>query len=240
MHNPLYIDCVLRTVVLSLLNKTPLGMVKQLLCSRNIQAALCGGVLRDGVLAELDPSIQHRDIDIAVDAPLGVIEELFSSFISGITSFGGFRLQINGYKFDLWCLSRMPAFIKNGITPSFSNIPYIMDFNINALAMNLQTLDYYSGDGLFRKALSSKKIDINIPVSDSMRCLVRAIYLLGKFEHIGFTPGDRLLLYLYDNYVDDSKFAKEYCDYYGCIEDTVMKKHRVERMALDFSSGTVK
>jgi hypothetical protein len=140
-------------------------------------AVVFGGVLRD--LALYGPAERPRDVDIVVNCSSYELSAWLSAFPSQRTRFGGFRVRLHKWNFDIWTLRETWAFTASDMEPTFENLPKTTFFNIEGVAAQLNTAPrqkravYSFG---FADAISSKILDINFePNPFPQLCIVRGL-----------------------------------------------------------------
>lgn len=140
-------------------------------------AVVFGGVLRD--LALYGPAERPRDVDIVVNCSSYELSTWLSAFPSERTRFGGFRVRLHKWNFDIWTLRETWAFTTSNMEPTFENLPKTTFFNIEGIAAQLNTAPrqrravYSFG---FADAISSKILDINFePNPFPQLCIVRGL-----------------------------------------------------------------
>jgi hypothetical protein len=140
-------------------------------------AVVFGGVLRD--LALYGPAERPRDVDIVVNCSSYELGTWLSAFPSQRTRFGGFRVRLHKWNFDIWTLRETWAFTTSDMEPTFENLPKTTFFNIEGVAAQLNTAPrqkravYSCG---FADAISSKILDINFePNPFPQLCIVRGL-----------------------------------------------------------------
>src|SRR5436190_14797207 len=126
------------------------------------RAVFFGGVPRDLVL--YGPSKRPRDVDIVVDCSPKELASVVASYAFQRTRFGGFRIALGKWSFDVWSLSNTWAFSSGYMEPSFDNLPKTTFFNVEAIAAQFNTKprkkrSFYSFG--FSEAISSRVLDIN-------------------------------------------------------------------------------
>jgi hypothetical protein len=164
---------------------------------RNWGAVVFGGVLRD--LALYGPSERPRDVDIVADCPSSELAEWLSTFPVERTRFGGFRVRVHKWNFDIWTLRDTWAFTATNIEPSFENLPKTTFFNIEGIAAQLNSKPgrkralYSFG---FAQAISSKVLDINFePNPFPQLCIIRGLLAATRHD-LMLSP--RLARYMVD------------------------------------------
>jgi hypothetical protein len=144
---------------------------------RKLEAVAFGGVLRDLIL--YGASERPRDVDIVVNCSASELESWLSSFPVKRTRFGGFRVRIHKWDFDIWALQDTWAFTTTRMEPTFENLPKTTFFNIEGIAAQLNTTPgqkralYSFG---FAEAVASKILDINFePNPFPQLCIIRGL-----------------------------------------------------------------
>jgi hypothetical protein len=157
--------------------KKDLRLIVKAFRENNWDAVVFGGVLRD--LALYGPSERPRDVDIVVNCLSSELSTWLSSFPVQRTRFGGFRVRVHKWNFDIWSLRETWAFAMANMEPTFENLPKTTFFNIEAIAAQLNATRghkralYSFG---FVEAISSKILDINFePNPFPQLCIVRGL-----------------------------------------------------------------
>jgi hypothetical protein len=151
---------------------------------RRWDAVVFGGVLRD--LALYGPAERPRDVDIVVDCSSYELAAWLSAFPAQRTRFGGFRVRIHKWNFDIWALHDTWAFTTSDMVPTFENLPKTTFFNIEGIAAQLNTTPrqkralYSFG---FADAISSKILDINFePNPFPQLCIIRGLLTASRHD----------------------------------------------------------
>jgi hypothetical protein len=175
--------------------KEDLRLIVEVFRERKWDAVVFGGVLRD--LALYGPSERPRDVDIVANCSSSELSTWLSSFPVERTRFGGFRVRIHKWNFDIWTLHETWAFTTGSMKPTFENLPRTTFFNIEGIAAQLNAAPghkralYSSG---FAEAISSKILDINFePNPFPQLCIIRG--LLTATRH-GLLLSSRLAHYI--------------------------------------------
>ena len=181
-------------------------------------AVVFGGVLRD--LALYGPSERPRDVDIVVNCSSYELSTWLSAFPSQRTRFGGFRVRLHKWNFDIWTLRETWAFTASDMEPTFENLPKTTFFNIEGVAAQLNTAPrqkravYSFG---FADAISSKILDINFePNPFPQLCIVRG--LLTAVRH-RLVLSSRLARYMADhaNRTEIAEIVQVQSRHYGVV-----------------------
>jgi len=175
--------------------KEDLRLIVEVFREREWDAVVFGGVLRD--LALYGPSERPRDVDIVTNCSSSELSTWLSGFPVERTRFGGFRVRIHKWNFDIWTLHETWAFTTGSMKPTFENLPRTTFFNIEGIAAQLNATPghkralYSFG---FAEAISSKILDINFePNPFPQLCIIRA--LLTATRH-GLLISSRLAYYI--------------------------------------------
>ncbi len=141
------------------------------------EAVVFGGILRD--IALYGPSERPRDVDIVANCSSSELASWLSSFPVKRTRFGGFRVRVHKWDFDIWALQDTWAFTTTHMEPTFANLPKTTFFNIEGIAAQLNTTAgqkralYSFG---FAEAIASKVLDINFePNPFPQLCVIRGL-----------------------------------------------------------------
>jgi hypothetical protein len=157
--------------------KEDLRVIVEAFRQRKLEAVIFGGVLRD--LALYGPSERPRDVDIVANCSSAELASWLSSFPVKRTRFGGFRVRIHKWDFDVWTLQDTWAFTTTRMEPTFENLPKTTFFNIEGIAAQLNTTlgqkrALYSFG--FGEAIASKILDINFePNPFPQLCIIRGL-----------------------------------------------------------------
>jgi hypothetical protein len=172
-----------------------LRLVIRRIASRNWDAVMFGGTLRDLMLKP--SNWLPRDIDIVVDRVSNdELADEFSDLLARRTRFGGLHLKRHAV-FDLWSLPSTWAINAFGLPKTFEELPKTTFLNIEAVAIELcsqrgrgRTIH---SDGFF-DSLRSKTLEINLePNPFPELCIVRSLIMAAKLD---FAIGERLARYL--------------------------------------------
>lgn len=181
-------------------------------------AVVFGGVLRD--LALYGPAERPRDVDIVVNCSPSELSTWLSPFPSQRTRFGGFRVRLHKWNFDIWTLRETWAFTTSNMEPTFENLPKTTFFNIEGIAAQLNTTPrqrravYSFG---FADAISSKILDINFePNPFPQLCIVRG--LLTAVRH-RLLLSSRLAVYManHANRTEIAEIVQVQSRHYGVV-----------------------
>lgn len=98
---------------------------------------LFGGTLREIILRPRRKTF--RDLDIVVDDEgFDRFKEKFSASIKGVNSFGGYRLEVGGFKVDAWPLTSTWAFRVGYVNhPSVENLQKTTFLNLDSIVMEI-------------------------------------------------------------------------------------------------------
>lgn len=144
------------------------------------EVAILGGLLRDLCL-ETNRSF-YSDIDIVIDTDdYSGLESLMEEYNARKNSFGGYRLQYNRWKIDLWVLSKTWAFAE-GLVPcrSFASLLDTTFFDWDAVVLNLSQSKFYTRDK-YLSTLTTRVVDLNLRDNpNELGSVVRALRLLEK------------------------------------------------------------
>jgi hypothetical protein len=161
------------------------------------QAFLFGGTLRD--LMVCGASAIPRDVDVVVgDISSQALRAALASHLDRETRFGGLRLEVEGWFFDVWTLKDTWAF-RQGILKhqSFQDLPKTTFLNVEAVAADLNVRRgqkrcvYANG---FFEGLLSRTVEINLEENPFPElCVVRSLITAAE---LGYAIGPRLSRYL--------------------------------------------
>lgn len=115
-------------------NWTGLAQLAKLCETHRIPAYLFGGFLRDTWVG-----IQPRDADVALDDTLARrIWPLVEQWQTGVTRFGGVKLQVDGNAIDLWPIGQTWTFREGLNAPAaITRLAETTSFNCEAVVMEL-------------------------------------------------------------------------------------------------------
>lgn len=157
-----------------------------------------GGLLRD--LMSPRSERRYRDIDVVVDGlSVSELEEIFSPYVRRRTRFGGLRLNVEGWAFDVWPLEETWAF-REGIMlreADFEGLTRTTFLNVEAVVAALVT-DRGSPREVFAsgffEAFRDGVLDINLERNPfPALCVVRSFVTAVRLE---FQLSGRLSRYL--------------------------------------------
>ncbi|MFC1738662.1 hypothetical protein ACFL1G_06405 [Planctomycetota bacterium] len=162
-------------------------------------AFLCGGAVRDILLANRQNSIVPRDLDIV----LGYIEvekvaDSFSDSNKKWNCYGGVSVQLKDWSIDVWSLNKTWAFVEKHVEgKGFSDFPKTTFLDIEAVAVQLfcrklQKRKIYS-KGFF-EAILKKTIEINLEENPNPNtCIIRSLNVAKRFK---FAIGPKLAKFI--------------------------------------------
>lgn len=160
-------------------------------------AFVFGGALRDLILRPR--RTLPRDVDIVIEQlRRPVFESLFGPHIRRKTRFGGYHLNIHGWKFDLWPLAETWAFREKLIGEiNFENLTKTTFLNIEAIVVRLDSQQFRAreiySNGFF-EAVLEKKLEINLEENPfPILCVLRSLTMAARLD---FTIGPRLARYI--------------------------------------------
>lgn len=115
---------------------------------------LIGGAIRDIAVYNRQP----RDYDIIVNTDCENFDEVFEGFEFTKNRFGGYKIYINTFEFDVWSIKNNWAFKNNILEAKVENIVESTFYNIDSVHLNLNNGDW---DGkYFIEALNENVLDI--------------------------------------------------------------------------------
>lgn len=140
-----------------------------------IKVGVFGGAVRDWYLGKTP-----KDIDIVVEAPDQMLEDLLGSFGAQKNGFHGNVITINGVMFDLWALKDTYAFRSGQFSASWSNLAISVPFNTDSVIVMLDgTVVTHS----FWDAMNDRKIRfLNRTVRDKKKIAARAVMQAEKYD----------------------------------------------------------
>lgn len=153
---------------------------------RGWRSCLFGGVVRDIVVKS--PWVETRDIDIVVaDVSVDELRQAFEDVLVRQTRFGGLTLNIHGWLFDVWPLSKtwgcqfFPLFAN-----SFSILPKTTFFSVEAIAVELPATSGVPRtiyQERFLQSVKTRTIMLNLAENPYPElCIVRAFALARKLD----------------------------------------------------------
>jgi hypothetical protein len=164
--------------------KRNLREIVEAIREREWEAVVFGGVLRD--LALYGPAERPRDVDLVVNCSHTDLAAWLSALPSQRTRYGGFRVRVHKWNFDIWTLRETWAFTATDMAPTFENLPKTTFFNIEGIAAQLNTTPrhkrvlYSFG---FAEAISSKLLDINFePNPFPQLCIIRGLWTATRHD----------------------------------------------------------
>ncbi|MCL4416174.1 MAG: hypothetical protein M1365_05675, partial [Actinobacteria bacterium] len=119
---------------------------------------LGGLILVGGAIRDLAVSAIPRDFDIIVDTEIENLNRTLGNFRCQRNRFGGYKLNIFSYNFDVWCIQDNWAFKHHYIETKVENIKYSSFFNVDSLVLHLKE-DYWDVSS-FNEAIESNLLDI--------------------------------------------------------------------------------
>lgn len=164
--------------------KEPLREMIDMLRHSGWPAVIFGGVLRDLVL--YGPAERPRDVDIVVKCSSAALSKWLAPFTSQRTRFGGFRVRLYKWTFDIWSLNATWGFKAGHMRPTFENLPKTTFFNIEGIAAELNTprqhkRELYSSG--FSDAIRSRILDINFePNPFPQLCIIRGLLTAARHD----------------------------------------------------------
>jgi hypothetical protein len=156
---------------------------------------MVGGFLRDLMLHGM--SAVPRDIDLVFNgASAEKVEYLFWNYKERKNRFGGMRLKLNKYPFDVWSLADTWAFRNKKVERvAISTFPQTTFLNVDAIAFKWggNSEDQIFSNGFF-ESIVSRTIEINLeenPFPET--CVVRSLMMASMLH---FSIGPRLAAYI--------------------------------------------
>lgn len=116
--------------------------------SKGFKAYVVGGFVRDYLML----NEFSKDVDIATNAPVSVITELFSSYNPKVFMYDTVKFKIEEYNFDIAhfrCERLVDKNLDVEFTDNLAEDSYRRDFTVNAIYMDesLKYTDYHNGIG---------------------------------------------------------------------------------------------
>src|SRR5271157_1476053 len=158
--------------------KRPLREVIGRIEKERWRAVIFGGVVRD--LAVFGPAERPRDVDIVLaGASADEIERVFEAWVVRRTRFGGVRLLVEKWMFDIWDVSSTWGIHQLGLDPSFGELPKTTFLNVEAVAAEISSNPGFERriySGAFFKALEERTVNINFEDNPfPALCVVRSL-----------------------------------------------------------------
>jgi hypothetical protein len=159
-------------------------------------SAIFGGMIRDFGLS----TPFRSDIDIVSDASPDAVWGAIERYQPSRNKYGGFRFDVGGQKFDIWCLQETWA-IRHGFVRATS----LHDL-VHTTFFNLDAAIYLYGDGKlqalesYKQALADRFLDINLAHHPEPAAMAK------RAVQMALTKGLRLSPRL-------SKFVLQYCEF---------------------------
>lgn len=177
--------------------KPALDLLKKFESHNEWGAYFFGGVPRD--LALGPKGTRPRDIDlILANVSEFEIEDEVADSLVGKNRFGGLKLEVKGWPFDVWGYRKSWAFINFPLLfRTFEDVPKTTFLNIEAILVSI-AVDGSAGrsviDHGFFECIESRTLEINFePNPFPQLCAIRSIYLAAKLD---FFIGPNLASYL--------------------------------------------
>ena len=165
--------------------KKPLRDVIETIERERWRAVIFGGVIRD--LAVFGPTERPRDVDIVLaGASTHEIERIFGAWIVRRTRFGGVRLRVDKWMFDIWDVSSTWGINQLGLDPNFGELPKTTFLNVEAVAAEISAnpgreRKIYSS--VFFKALEERIVNINFEENPfPALCVVRSLITAARLD----------------------------------------------------------
>ena len=159
--------------------------------SEETSVYLFSGVIRNFFLKSND----IRDVDIVLSSPVNV-ESYFKGYKIGKNSFGGYKIETEDLKIDLWTLDTAWAFQYQKTLPFDLEkfIPFTAFFNFAAVTYSFNFKTFYTTRH-FLGFLQNKLIDVVYePNANYTLCIVNTIYYSEKLR-LKVKPRLRRLIY---------------------------------------------
>ncbi|MCC3647427.1 hypothetical protein JGK52_12240 [Cytobacillus oceanisediminis] len=140
-----------------------------------------GGALRDFSFNQIP-----RDIDIMVNTVETDFDDIMNMYDYRKNRFGGYNVLIDNIELDVWSIKDNWAFKNRYYDASFKNVTKGAFFNIDAIALNLDTGDIDADK--FSETLKNRMLDINLDLSyidsnpNPEKNVVRAFRLRKKWK----------------------------------------------------------
>jgi hypothetical protein len=162
-----------------------------------LPAFIFGGTLRDLMIYK-GPLIL-RDLDIVVEnLNSAEFDSFFIRHQSVKNRFGGYHLNVEGWKFDVWALANTWAFKEKHVrNANFDSLPKTSFLNLEAIVIRIDTERFkvreLFSSGFF-EALLEKKLEINLEENPfPINCVMRSLTLAKRFN---FSLGPHLTKYI--------------------------------------------
>jgi hypothetical protein len=147
-------------------------------------AAIFGGLIRDLALGHARDF--SSDIDVVLkDVPDDVLARNVSRYGAQRNSFGGFRMQLGRWMFDLWAYDSTWAFAKGFVQPrELADLLRTTFFNWDAALFDLQTRELIVAPSYFTD-LESRRLAINLrQTPNELGAAVRTLRLMWQGEAV--------------------------------------------------------
>ena len=157
--------------------KKDLRLIVKAFRENNWDAVVFGGVLRD--LALYGPSERPRDVDIVVNCLSSELSTWLSSFPVQQTRFGGFRVRVHKWNFDIWSLRETWAFATANIEPTFENLPKTTFSTSKQLRRSLTRLEATSAPcilSVLLKLFHPRFLTSTLNLTRSLNCVSSVVY----------------------------------------------------------------
>lgn len=124
------------------------------------EVAIFGGLPRD--FARVGSANFNSDVDVVVDTPAGVLENVLRPMGAEVNRFGGYRMRYGRFEFDIWALERTWAVSAGHVAvQSLTDLVKTTFFDCDAILYHCRT-STISRSGSFWSNLHRGVVDINL------------------------------------------------------------------------------
>jgi hypothetical protein len=172
------------------------------------------GVIRNFFLNISEPI---RDLDIIVDCDCE-IHNVFRGYDIKRNSFGGYKIDVNGFNIDLWCIKDTWMYRFQRVlefdSSLFLDIPNTAFFNFSSILFDLKNKTFiYKKD--FIRFLRNKELDVVNEINPNYElCIVNSLYYSDKYK---LTIGDNLKRLIIARHFDITDYSSAQEKHFGRV-----------------------
>ncbi|MBB5637037.1 hypothetical protein HDE68_002950 [Pedobacter cryoconitis] len=126
-----------------------------------------------------------RDFDIVIDGDEVLIENFLKKHISTRNSFGGYKIEVDSVKIDIWHIDKTWAYSNSKVELELFkeyNLPNTAFFNFSSIVFDFNHLKFIVSPS-FKNFLDTKEIDLVLEDNPMPQlCIINTIYYMHKFH----------------------------------------------------------
>lgn len=171
------------------------------------------GIIRDYFLN--NNSIRDLDIVLGEELDFELLSKyLFPNIVFSRNSFGGFKINVNGFRIDLWTINNTWGIITERKSATKHSLINSAFFNFSSILFDLKQEEFYC-DEIFIAFLNERIIDVvyeknpNIPL-----CIINALYFKDK---LSIPLSSRLKRWIKFNFSPNHDFIRAQKNHFGKV-----------------------